>query len=81
MRIVQIVTRMDDMGGAQVHVRDIASGLKKSGHNIYLITGDKENIHAEIEQNDIHLINSKNLIRNLNIISDIKAVLEITESC
>lgn len=77
MIIVEIITRMDDVGGAQIHVRDIASGLRKSGHNIYLITGDKENVHSEIEQSDIQLINSKSLVRNLNIISDIKAVIEI----
>lgn len=77
MRIVQIITRMDEVGGAQVHVRDIASELKKAGHDIYIITGAKENIHDAIEQNEIQLINSKNLIRNLNIISDIKAVIEI----
>lgn len=77
MKIVQIVTRMDDVGGAQIHVKDIASGLKNTGHDIYIITGEKESIHNEIEQNGIKLINSRNLIRKLNIISDIKAVMEI----
>ena len=77
MKIVQIITRMDDVGGAQVHVRDIVGGLKESGHDIYIITGEKRNVHTSIEQNDITLIYCKHLIRNLNIISDIKAVLKI----
>lgn len=77
MKVVQIITRMDDVGGAQIHVKDIACGLKNSGHKVYLITGDKKNIHSEIEENDIQLINSENLIRKLNIVSDIKVVIEI----
>lgn len=70
---------MDDVGGAQVHVRDIVGGLKESGHDIYIITGEKRNVHKSIEQNEISLIYCKYLIRKLNIISDIKAVLKIRE--
>lgn len=68
---------MDDVGGAQVHVRDIVGGLKESGHDIYVVTGEKKNVHTSIEQKGISLIYCKNLIRNLNILTDIKAVLEI----
>lgn len=77
MKIVQIITRMDDVGGAQIHVRDIVEELQNSGHQIYLITGDKENIHKEIEGTGTRLINSQHLIRNLSPVSDIKAILEL----
>lgn len=68
---------MDTVGGAQVHVRDMAVGLKKSGHDIYLVTGGEENIHDAIKENKIELFYCKHLIRNLNLPSDIKAVLEL----
>ena len=77
LKIVQLITRMDTIGGAQIHVRDISVGLKKSGHDIYLVAGGKKNVHDVLEKDDIQLIYSKYLIRNLNIISDIKAVLEL----
>lgn len=77
LRIVQIITRMDDVGGAQIHVRDIVGGLKESGHDVYMITGGKRNMHPSIEQKGISLIFCKHLIRDLSLISDVKAVLEI----
>lgn len=77
LKIVQLITRMDTIGGAQVHVRDISVELKKSGHDIYLVAGGKKNVHDVLEKDDIQLIYSKYLIRNLNLISDIKAVLEV----
>ena len=68
---------MDTVGGAQVHVRDIATGLKKSGHEIYLVTGGDKNVHDVLEKYGVQIIYCRNLIHRLNIFTDIKAVLEI----
>ncbi len=46
LKIVQIITRMDTVGGAQIHVRDISVGLENSGHDVYLIAGGTKNIHT-----------------------------------
>lgn len=76
MKIVQLITHMDTLGGAQVHVREISIELKKYGHDIYLVSGGKENIHETLERKVKHIY-SKYLIRDLSIFTDIKAVLEI----
>jgi len=68
---------MDTVGGAQAHVRDIANGQKKSKHTIYLMAGGGKNDHKSFEEGKIHQIFSSHLIRNLNVLSDIKAVFEI----
>lgn len=77
MKIVQLITRMDTIGGAQVHVRDISIDLKRLGYDIYLVAGGEENVHDILEKDNIQPIYSKYLIHNLNLISDVKAVLEI----
>ena len=77
MKIVQIITQMDTVGGAQIHVRDLSVGLANSGHDVYLVAGGTKNIHTIIEENNVDVLYSQSLIRKLNIKSDIKAIIEI----
>jgi glycosyltransferase involved in cell wall biosynthesis len=39
MRIVYIITRADEIGGVQVHVRDLALALHRSGHEVTVLSG------------------------------------------
>ena len=39
MKIVQIVTRSDNMGGAQIHVRDLSIELQKYGLEVHVLCG------------------------------------------
>ena len=68
---------MDTIGGAQIHVKDISIGMKERGHSVVLVTGIGENIHSILEEEGIPNYRSKHLIRNMNIISDVKAFIEI----
>lgn len=72
MKIVQLITRMDTVGGAQIHVRDLASSLKEAGHSVYVVTGGTTTIYEELT-----IIHCTSLIRNLNVVADIHAFLEI----
>lgn len=73
MKILQLITRMDTIGGAQVHVRDISVGLRNLGHDVHLISGIGGNIFGEFEAENIPYIECKELKRDINILSDIKA--------
>ena len=77
MKIVQLITSMDTVGGAQIHVRDIAIGIKKLGHSVVLVTGEGENIHTAINKEGILHYRNKYLVRKLNIITDIKAFIKL----
>ena len=39
MRIVYVITRADEIGGAQVHVRDLASAMHAAGHQATVLAG------------------------------------------
>lgn len=41
MKIAQIVTRSDNMGGAQVHVKDLSMELQKYGLEVHVLCGGK----------------------------------------
>jgi glycosyltransferase involved in cell wall biosynthesis len=39
MRIAFVITRGDSVGGAQVHVRDLAAALRRAGHDVKVFVG------------------------------------------
>jgi hypothetical protein len=43
MKIAYVITLMDDLGGVQVHVRDLPLGLKAGGHEPVIQTQDSGN--------------------------------------
>lgn len=44
MRIVYIITRMDELGGPQIHIRDFAMRLTSMGHDVHVIAGSSGSI-------------------------------------
>ena len=39
MKIAYIVTRADPIGGAQIHVRDLAAAMRDRGHSVVVLVG------------------------------------------
>ncbi|QZA32870.1 glycosyltransferase family 4 protein [Hydrogenibacillus sp. N12] len=39
MKIAYVITRSDAIGGAQVHVRDLATAMRKKGHKVTVLVG------------------------------------------
>lgn len=75
LTIAQVITRMDTVGGAQIHVRDIATSLQRQGHVVHLITGEQENVHSGLESVPIHSV--RHLVRDLRPYSDIRAYVDL----
>lgn len=77
MKIVYIITRADEYGGAQVHVRDLSKWMTTHGHNVHVIGGQRGIVSKAIEGNDIAFHESSALIRHIHPIKDIIAFLQI----
>ena len=77
MRIVQLITHMNEIGGAQVHVRDISKQLVHDGHSVFIISGGKNQIASDLKVEEINYIYSKYLIRRINIMKDLLAFIEL----
>lgn len=75
LKIAQVITRMDNVGGAQIHVRDIASHLQLHGHSVYLITGNMKNVHQGLK--NIPIYHVKHLVREFHPLADIQAFFEM----
>ncbi|SCW62879.1 MULTISPECIES: glycosyltransferase family 4 protein [unclassified Pseudomonas] len=77
MKIVYVITRSDTMGGASVHVLDLASGAQKAGHEVIILVGGKGVLVARANKKNIPVISLKFLIRNINLFKDVFAFFEL----
>jgi glycosyltransferase involved in cell wall biosynthesis len=53
MRLAFIATRADDLGGAQVHVRDLCAGLAARGHHVTVLAGGRGVFSEELRRVDV----------------------------
>ncbi|TQR17340.1 glycosyltransferase family 4 protein [Psychrobacillus vulpis] len=77
MKIVQLITHMNEIGGAQVHVRDLSKQLAMDGHPVTIISGGDEIIADGLLIEEVTYMHSKFLIRKISFIKDFLAFLEI----
>ena len=79
MKILQIITLGDCIGGAQIHVVDLAIELKKRNHDVTVVTGTSGLINEWLSQSNIKNKSLHYLRRNINLTNDIKAYKELKE--
>lgn len=72
MRIIQFITRMDVIGGAQNHVASLILQLKKDGHDVILITGSYNDKLWSFHKENIIVKQIPSLQRNISILHDVK---------
>src|SRR5260370_32371582 len=77
MKIAYIVTRGDDLGGAQVHVRDLAEAALLQGHDVTVLTGGTGSFTAELDARGIAHRPIPNLVQPIAPRKDVKALFEI----
>ncbi|MCT7968517.1 glycosyltransferase family 4 protein [Laspinema sp. D1] len=70
MKILLIITRADAVGGAQLHVRDLAVRLRKDDHQVSVLTGVRGKYNDLLEQNGIPNIACPTFNNNINPVED-----------
>lgn len=77
MRIAYIVTRADPIGGAQIHVRDLAAAVRAQGHTTSVITSGSGPFVDELRAQQIKTIIVKHLSTPIGPVRDLRALREI----
>ncbi|MGC9460068.1 glycosyltransferase family 4 protein [Vibrio genomosp. F10] len=77
MKIVQLITRSDTVGGAQVHVQLLCQQFLNDGCNVHVLAGGDGLFHDLLKKHGISSSSVRDLKRNFSIISDLKAIQEI----
>ena len=77
MRIAYLITRMDSIGGAQIHVRDLSLWLKQNGHDPVVLTGAAGPICETLAAAGIDVLEICALVRPIRLLKDARALGEI----
>ena len=76
MKIGYLITRMDEYGGAQVHVRDLALWMKQRGHEVVVYSGAPGIVSDEIIAGGIEYREITSMHRSIHPLKDYRAVCE-----
>lgn len=79
MRIVQLISRMDVVGGAQVHVLELSRGLAQKGHEVIVLSMGSGIMTEELINSGIQYVELKNLKLKIRPIHDVEAIFEIRQ--
>ena len=76
VNIVIIITK-GDIGGAQIHVKDLAVSLQNLGNMVTVLVGEKDTFTQMLDGLNIQYRVVESLVREINPITDFKAFREI----
>jgi len=77
MNVLILITRGDTIGGAQMHVKDIAKKLQEDGHEVTVLFGSEGVFSKLLAELGIHYYVIDNLVRQINVVQDLKALKSI----
>jgi len=70
-KILYLITK-SNWGGAQVYVHSLANSLSQEEYDISVIDGGDGILNKKLKEENINVINIKNLDKNINLIDEIK---------
>lgn len=73
MNILFVITRADAIGGAQVHVKDLAIALQSDRHKVLILTGESGIYNDDLRQAGIESVSCEYLQKQINPIADGKS--------
>lgn len=77
MKIAYIVTRADPIGGAQIHVRDLAAAMQEQGHSVIVLVGGTGPFLEDLRSRGLTTVALKHLIVPIRPWEDLRAFREI----
>ena len=75
MKILYLITRSDQIGGAHIHVRDLALYGMSQGHEVYVCIGGNGFFCQQLINCGIKTIKIDSLQRPLNLFRDLKSII------
>lgn len=77
LKIVQLITRMDKVGGAQKHVEALAIKLKQDAHEVTIVTGYYDASLWRLQDEQINVISIPAMQRAIHLTKDIQALWQL----
>lgn len=77
MKVVYVITRSDVMGGASVHLLDLAKGVQDLGHEVTILVGGRGLVVDRAKQRGLDCRPLEYLVREISPWVDFKGYLEL----
>lgn len=77
MKIVYVITRSDVMGGASIHLLDLAEGVQARGHDVTILVGGDGIVVDRAREKGLTCISLKYLVREISPLKDVRGYFEI----
>ncbi|MEK5331480.1 glycosyltransferase family 4 protein [Lysinibacillus sp. FSL W8-0992] len=77
LKIVQLITRMDKVGGAQKHVEALAIKLKQDAHKVTIVTGYYDASLWRLQDEQIDVVSIPAMQRAIHLTKDIQALWQL----
>lgn len=77
MNIAYLITRLDSVGGAQVHIRDLATHLLGRGHEVHVLGGGDGPYAESLAERGVTVHRLERLARPLRPVADLAALAEL----
>lgn len=77
MKIAYIVTRAEPIGGAQIHVRDMAEAMQRRGHAVIVLTGGEGHFTEDLRARHIETVILDHLTVPIRPWRDLRALREL----
>lgn len=80
VKIAFIITRSDDIGGAQIHVRDLSTALRAAGHDAVVLAGANGVLADELSARGVPYYPLQHLAREVGPLYDVRCFMELRET-
>ena len=77
LKIVYVITRSDVIGGASVHLMDLASGMQTEGHEVTILVGGNGMLIEKVQERGLNCIPLKHLVREISPYHDFLCFFEL----
>src|SRR3954447_8991210 len=78
VKIVYLITRADAVGGASIHVRDLATAFLDRGHDVTVVMGGEGPVSEQMAAGGIPVRSLRYLSRPLHPWNDTQALVEVS---
>ena len=72
-----LITKGDNIGGAQIYVKELAIQLSKDGHQVIVALGTNGALTQQLHEYNITTIQVKNLDTSIHLLKDFKVIFEL----
>lgn len=79
MKILQIITLGDSIGGAQIHVLDLSINLHERGHDVHVLTGTFGELNKRLTQAGVPNSQLKTMHHGIRPLHDIRCFMELRQ--